>query len=356
MSHASMTPDSVTPPVAAPMGLQALHPNNFALVMATGIIAIGFRTLEFEALGDALAVFAVGAWVVLLLLSLMRVVRHASAVRADLLNPRLVFSFFTLVAATDIVGLLALEHGQPAVAMGCWVLAFLAWCALLYLAFSVLTFLTHEHNVNIVHGGWLIAIVGTQSLVLLGARIAAELGDFGVYMMVETHMLWDLGLAFYGIFITLFCYRIFFLTLRPQDVGPLLWVVMGAAAISANAGTTLISEDARLPFLAMQRPFIDGATMMLWAWATWWLPMLVIFGLWKHGANRLPVRYEPTMWSLVFPLGMYAVASARLGLAAEFPPLHWIAQIMIWVALAAWALVLAGLVRRVLNVLSHAPA
>jgi tellurite resistance protein TehA-like permease len=106
----------------------------------------------------------------------------------------------------------------------------------------------------------------------------------------------------------------------------------------------------------MQRPFIDGATMMLWAWATWWLPMLVIFGLWKHGANRLPVRYEPTMWSLVFPLGMYAVASARLGLAAEFPPLHWIAQIMIWVALAAWVLVLVGLARRVLGVLSHAPA
>jgi tellurite resistance protein TehA-like permease len=356
MSHASMTSEPAPPTTATATGLQVLHPNNFALVMATGIIAIGFRTLGFEVLAQVLAVFAVGAWVVLLLLSLMRVVRHAAAVRADLLNPRLVFSFFTLVAATDIVGLLALEHGQTAVAMGCWVLAFLAWCALLYLAFSVLTFLTHEHNVNIVHGGWLIAIVGTQSLVLLGARIAAELGDFGVYMMVETHMLWDLGLVFYGIFVTLFCYRIFFLTLRPQDVGPLLWVVMGAAAISANAGTTLISEDARLPFLAMQRPFIDGATMMLWAWATWWLPMLVIFGLWKHGANRLPVRYEPTMWSLVFPLGMYAVASARLGLAAEFPPLHWIAQIMIWVALAAWALVLVGLVRRVLGVLSRAPA
>ena len=356
MSRAPVTSATAAPPSPAAAGLQVLHPNNFALVMATGIIAIGFRTLGFDALADALAVFAVGAWLVLLLLSLIRVLRHAAAVRADLLNPRLVFSFFTLVAATDIVGLLALEHGQPAVAMGCWVLAFLAWCALLYLAFSVLTFLTHEHNVNIVHGGWLIAIVGTQSLVLLGARIAPELGTFGVYMMVETHMLWDLGLVFYFIFITLFCYRIFFLTLHPQDVGPLLWVVMGAAAISANAGTTLISEDARLPFLAMQRPFIDGATMMLWAWATWWLPMLVIFGLWKHGANRLPVRYEPTMWSLVFPLGMYAVASARLGLAAEFPPLHWIAQIMIWVALAAWALVLVGLVRRVLKVLSHAPA
>ena len=77
--------------------------------------------------------------------------------------------------------------------------------------------------------------------------------------------------------------------------------------------------------------------------------MLVIFGLWKHGVNRIALRYEPTMWSLVFPLGMYAVASLRLGLAADFPPLQWIAHGMIWVALGAWALVLSGLVRRVIR-------
>jgi len=329
--------------------LQALHPGNFALVMATGILSIGLATLGFPALGEALAVVAVVAWLVLLVLSTLRLWRHPAAVKVDLLNPRMVFSYFTLVAATDIVGLLLHDRGHPALAMGCWALAFLAWCALLYLAFSVLTFLTHEHNVNIVHGGWLIAIVGTQSLVLLGARIAPDLGPWAGAMMVEIHMLWGLGLVFYGIFVTLFCHRIFFLTLKPQDVGPLLWVVMGAAAIGANAGTTLITEDPRLPFLAAQRPFIDGVTMLLWAWASWWIPMLVIFGIWKHLTNRLPLRYEPAMWSLVFPLGMYAVASARLGLTADFAPLQWIAGGMIWVALAAWLLVLAGLLRRLLG-------
>jgi tellurite resistance protein TehA-like permease len=211
----------------------------------------------------------------------------------------------------------------------------------------VLTFLTHEHNVNIVHGGWLIAIVGTQSLVLLGARIAPDLGPWARTMMVEVHMLWGLGLCFYGIFVTLFCYRIFFLTLKPHDISPLLWVVMGASAICANAGTTLITEDPRLPFLASQRPFIEGVTLMCWAWATWWIPMLLAFGVWKHLVARLPLRYEPAVWSAVFPLGMYAVASARLGLAAEFEPLQWISRGMIWVALGAWLLALAGLVHRV---------
>lgn len=330
----------------APLSLQGLHPGNFALVMATGILSLGLAALGFGGLSALLAGVAVLAWLLLLLLSLLRLARYPQAVRIDLLNPRMVFSYFTLVAATCIVGLLLHAQGQLQAALICWVLAFLAWASLLYLAFSVLTILTHEHNVNIVHGGWLIAIVGTQSLVLLGARVAPQLGPWAGAMMVEVHMLWGLGLAFYGIFVTLFCYRIFFLTLRPQDISPLLWVVMGAAAISTNAGTTLITEDARLPFLLAQRPFIEGVTMLIWTWATWWIPMLAIFSFWKHVTHRLPLAYEPVMWSAVFPLGMYAVASARLGLAADFPPLQWIAQGVIWVALAAWVVVGCGLLRR----------
>lgn len=350
-----MTPQAPTVPAPSnKLTLGALHPGNFAMVMASGIISIGFSTLGFATLGEALYLYALGAWLVLLALSLARALLHAREVRIDLLNPRMVFSYFTLVAATDIVGLLLHARGHAELALACWGLAFVTWSALLYLAFSVLTFISHEHNVNIVHGGWLITIVGTQSLVLLGARVAPDLGAYAGYMMVEVHMLWGLGLTFYGIFVTLFCYRIFFLTLKPQDVSPLLWVVMGAAAISANAGTSLLMEDGHLAFLAAQRPFIDGVTMMVWAWATWWIPMLFLFGIWKHGANRQPLHYEPVMWSFVFPLGMYAVASARLGLAADFPPLHWISQGMIWVAFVAWLLTLMGVARRLVRYLRRA--
>lgn len=326
--------------------LQGLHPGNFALVMASGIISIGLGFQQQVWLSDVMCTFAIAAWLCLMLLSFVRLIRFGHAVRIDLLNPRIVFSFFTLVAATSIVGLLLQERSYARLAIACWVIAFISWSLLLYLSFSVLTFLKHEHSINIVHGGWLITIVSTQSLVLLGAKIAPSLGEYAVYMMVEVHMLWGLGLIFYGIFVTLFCYRIFFINLRPEDLSPLLWVIMGAAAISANAGTILLQEDAYLPFLKMQGPFIDGVTMMIWAWGTWWIPMLVMFGIWKHLVKRLPFKYEPLLWSLVFPLGMYSVASARLGLTAEFPPLQWISELMIWVALGAWLLVLFGLVKQ----------
>lgn len=344
-------PTSIDDAVAAPasaerVGLAGLHPGNFALVMASAILAQGFSLHGLAVVARWFDLVAVLAFVGLLCLSLARVWRAPRAIRDDLTNPRLVFSFFTLVAASSLVGQIALAYHAPGVALGLWAVAFVAWCLLLYLAFAVLTFLTHEHNVNIVHGGWLIAIVGTQSLVVLGARLVPELGDYARYMQVEVHMLWGLGLCLYGIFVTLFCYRIFFLRLAPDDVGPLLWVVMGAAAISANAGTALIALAEPLPFLAAQRPFVDGITLMLWAWATWWIPLLALFGIWKHGVNRRPLRYEPVLWSLVFPLGMYAVASARLGLAADFEPLHWISLMVLAAGSLAWALVMLGLLGR----------
>ncbi|MBE9608749.1 tellurite resistance/C4-dicarboxylate transporter family protein [Chitinilyticum piscinae] len=336
---------------ASKYSLRNLHPGNFAIVMASGILSSGFTTLGQPLLAELFYFFTLCSGCTLLALIVLRLLRHLPAVRQDLLNPRLVFGYFTLVATTDIVGILLHARGHTSLALGCWTMAFVVWCSLLYLAFSVLTFVSHEHNVNIVHGGWLITIVGTQSLVLLGARIAPDLGQWANFMLVEIHMLWGLGLVFYGIFVTLFCYRIFFLTLQPQDVSPLFGVIMGAAAISANAGTSLLQVPAGLPFLREQHAFINGVTMMCWAWATWWLPMLLLFAVWKHVAKRLPLAYEPVLWSFVFPLGMYAVASARLGLAAEFPPLQLIATLMIWIACAVWLAVFAGLVHRLSSLL-----
>ena len=86
------------------LSVQYLHPGNFALVMATGIISIGMGLLGNRVLADMLFLFAVCAWMVLLALSLLRLLRFATRLRDELLNPRMVFSYFTLVAATNIIG------------------------------------------------------------------------------------------------------------------------------------------------------------------------------------------------------------------------------------------------------------
>src|SRR3546814_2735603 len=37
--------------------------------------------------------------------------------------------------------------------------------------------------------------------------------------------------------------------------------------------------------------------------STWWIPMLLLLGLWRYGYKRFPFRYDPLYWGAVFPLG-----------------------------------------------------
>lgn len=157
--------------------------------------------------------------------------------------------------------------------------------------------------------------------------------------------LWGAGLAVYAIYVTLFAQRIFFFSFAPDAITPVLWVVMGAAAIAATAGSALLATNGEPAFPAGMRGFIGGVTLIAWAWATWWIPLLALLGIWKHGFRRVPLTYALTLWSLVFPLGMYAVASLRLGLAADVPALRAMSGVMVWVALAAWAATAAGMAR-----------
>jgi tellurite resistance protein TehA-like permease len=323
--------------------LKSLYPGYFTLTMATGIIAIAFDMLKMPLAANALSAITFFSWAVLFILYTWRLIVFPKAVLENLLNTRTTFIFFSFVAATDIVGLLLHRLEWQQLAFGCWILSFSAWTALLYCGFSTLTLQHPDRKANVVHGGWLITIVGTQSLVLLGAKIAPQLGEYASYMMVEIYMLWGLGLILYGIFVTLFCYRIFFLDMKVEDYSPLMWVIMGAAAISANAGNSLSPAPSVMPFLDSLHSMVNGVILLCWSWATWWIPLLVIMGIWKHGVSKVPLRYEPMQWSIVFPLGMYTVASYRLALTAGFEPLFWIANLMIWVAIATWGLVMAAL-------------
>jgi tellurite resistance protein TehA-like permease len=323
--------------------IATLYPGSFALIMATGIISNALFLEEHRPISDALFAINVIAFPWLIVATLLRAMRFSRALWADLINPRLVFSFFTIVAASDVFGIGLQLRGLGSVSVVLWLFALALWFCLIYLSFGVLTFLNTAHQANVVHGGWLIAIVGTESLVILGTQVAPALGWFSTAVFVLIHMLWGIGLALYGIFIVLFAHRVFFFEFEPDDITPLLWVVMGAAAISTNAGSTLLLNETALPFLQSMRPFIDGVTLIMWAWGTWWIPLLLLFGIWKHGVCRVPLAYTPMLWSLVFPLGMYALASLRLSLASDFPPLRAVSLAMVWIALLVWAATFVGM-------------
>src|ERR1035437_6442867 len=117
---------------------------------------------------------------------------------------------------------------------------------------------------------------------------------------------------------------------------------MDARAVSVLA----VAQILRLPpdpLTAAARPVIAGLSVAAWAFGTWLIPPLIAVGVWRHLIRRVRLRYEPALWSIVFPLGMYGVACRGLGAAAGVSWLVTLGRDEAWVALAAWAAVAAGM-------------
>src|SRR5262249_32623582 len=208
--------------------IATLYPGCFALIMATGIISNAFFVESWRGWSDALLLVNLVSYPCLVLFTILRLARFPRALWADLIDPRLVFSFFTLVAGTSVFGAGIHMRGFATIALLMWLFALLIWFVMIYFSFGVLVVVNNTKQDVLINGAWLMAIVGTESLVILGTLIAPANGDVGEAVVVFIHMLWGVGLGLYGIFIVLFCYRICFFDVRPDDVTPALWVVMGA--------------------------------------------------------------------------------------------------------------------------------
>jgi tellurite resistance protein TehA-like permease len=326
-------------------GLRDLHPAYFALVMATGIVSIACHLLGFAVVSKALFALNVVFYGTLWVLTILRVARHRQAVVADLLHHGRSVGFFTTVAATCVLGqqcLLVAESFPIARALWCFGIAL--WVVLVYAVFTIITVKTEKPALaDGINGGWLVGVVAAQSVSVLGTQLAAGFGEDAPYVLFFSLAVWLGGCMLYLWIISLIFYRYTFFPMSPSDLAPPYWINMGAAAISTLAGTMLVLAAPLSPVLVQTLPFVRGFTVFWWATATWWIPMLVILGVWRHVFCRFPLRYDPLYWGAVFPLGMYTVCTLRLSRAVDALYLANISHVFVYVALAAWSCAALGM-------------
>jgi tellurite resistance protein TehA-like permease len=327
-----------------------LHPGYFAFVMATGIISTGTFLLGPTWLSRALLAAASAGLVVLTALLAARVGFFRSSLVADIRAPERVFGFFTITAGLDVLGVRLDASGHPLTAAILSGLAAALWLLLTYgVPASLLLTRSRDSGLGGVNGTWLLWVVATQSLSVTASTLVSAWPSQSGLLAPAAAALWSVGFMLYLLLVSLILLRWLTVAMTPAALGPPYWILMGATAITVLAGARILDLPAALAVIRATHGVVEGFSFAMWAFGTWWIPLLIVLGLWRHVLHHWPLTYEPALWSVVFPLGMYSVATLFYGKAAHLAFMEPLARFMLWVAIIAWALVAAGFIARLVH-------
>jgi tellurite resistance protein TehA-like permease len=299
---------------------------------------LGRNIVAWPLFGISLAAYPL-LWVILL----VRLARFPGAVWADFASHERGPSFLTIVAANGVLGsLFAVFNTLTFLLPALFWFSLALWMLLVYGFLSAVTVSIVkpdlEHGLN---GAWLLLVVSTEAMAVLGCFLALQTGAPPPLVFTDLAF-YLLGTMLYVLLSALIFFRWAFRPMHPAEMGAPWWINMGAVAIATLAGARLMALPGDDPNLVLLQRFVAPFTVMLWATSTFWIPLLVILFIWKE-LQRGPHGYDPGLWSVVFPLGMYVAATHDYATEAHLQFLDAIPHAVFWVALLAWVMTFVGM-------------
>ncbi len=312
-----------------------LPPDAFAVVMATGIVSVAAHDHAYPRIALPLAVIAAVAFVLLAVGLIVRVLARPASAFGEIRDPDVALRMFTFVAACAVLGVVFVDHPAAVGVLGAAALA--GWLVLVPLAIRDVRARPRAELRDHAHGAWLLSSVATAGL----ATTAADLAHTGTPVVLGA-LAWILAILFYVAVAWLIIWRALAAPFVPDEVTPDSWILMGALAIATLAGDHLLSATDRVGGLGWLADLLRPATLAVWILAALWIPVLLYAEVWRVDQRAGSLHFGGVWWSAVFPLGMFASASAATALALNLRSLSTISLVFFWIAFAVWLLVAVG--------------
>jgi tellurite resistance protein TehA-like permease len=306
--------------------------------MALGILAVGARDFDRPALSTSLMWFGALAFVGLGVAIAASAGRGPRKFSVQLGDVRHCFHAYTIVAALAVMGITVPGASAGPVGFAIWTAAVAAWGGT-----GLLVIVALRRDVSAwrqrASGSWLLLVVATHSLAILGSAVASSSGS--TTLGTASLLSWLVGVLLYPLVAAVVIARWHGRPSRVRDFTPDHWIVMGALAITAVAALRI----AAAPTSEYARTLLLVAATVAWGLATCLYAPLVALSAGRWCREPATRGYEISWWSMIFPLGMYAVATLEVGRAHALAALIVVAQCAFWVAVLGAAVVGMALLR-----------
>jgi len=338
--------------------IRQFTPNWFATTMGTGILALALP--QVPGVGTMLRPIGEGLWLLNIGLFTLFTVLYAARWAMFWHEAKQIFSHdnvsmfvgtIPMGLATIINGFLlyGLPHwGDSMIAVAqrlWWIDVFLSLgCGVLIPYFM---FTRQTHGLDKMTAIWLLPIVAAEVAAVSGGLIAPHLSDANAQFLtlIVSYVLWAYSVPVaFGILTILFL-RMALHRLPPDSMAASSWLSLGPIGTGA-LGMIVLGTDAPAILTAQGMTGIGSvaegigviAAILLWGVGLWWLLLAILITIRYFRAG---VPFNLGWWGYTFPLGVYTVATLKLGTQLDIAAFAIFGTMLVIVLAAMWVLVAA---------------
>lgn len=357
---------------AVSMGLQPLSrldspqevirqftPNWFAATMGTGILAIVLAQLPgpYRTMGEGLWMMNIVLFTLFLGLYAARWIYFFDGARR-IFGHSVVSMFFGCIPmglATIVNGFLIFgtaRFGPVAIeiATALWWID-VALSVICGLAIPYMMFTRQSHSIDQMTAVWLLPMVAAEVAAVSGGLLAPHLADPQMQLTVLwlSYILWALSVPVAMSVLVILLLRLAIHKLPHVSMAASSWLALGPIGTGALGLITLgqaapaileVNGLGQYAGAALGIGVIGGTLM--WGYGLWWLCMAVLITL-RYLREGMP--FNLGWWGYTFPLGVFTMATLKLGQAMSFGAILAFGHLLIGLLALCWITVAAKTVQ-----------